>query len=71
MGIPTKLIIDTEAYIMAKYEIEGVYRITRDTIIIKNDLEQVLHLVVNISIFGEIKQNSTYKYSRGVAFWVN
>ena len=71
MGRPTKLIIDTEAYIMGAAEREGVYRITRDTISIKNDLEQVLHLVVNIRIFDEIKQNSTYKYSRRVNFWVN
>ena len=38
MGRPTKLIIDTEAYIMAAAEMEGVYGISRDTISIKIDL---------------------------------
>ena len=38
MGRPTKLIIDTEAYIMTAAEMEGVYGIPRDTISIKNDL---------------------------------
>ena len=38
MGGPTKLIIDTEAYITEAAEMEGVYGIPRDTISIKNDL---------------------------------
>ena len=38
MGKPTKLIIDTEAYIMTASEMEGVYGILTDTISIKNDL---------------------------------
>ena len=38
MGRPTKIIIDTEAYIMTAAEMEGVYVIPRDTISIKNDL---------------------------------
>ena len=71
MGRPTKLIIDTEAYITARTEMDGVYGIRRDTISINNDLQKVLHLVGKISIVDEIKQNSTYKYSREVIFWVN
>ena len=39
MGRPTKLIIDIEAYIMAKSGMEGVYRIPRDAISIKNELQ--------------------------------
>ena len=50
---------------------EGVYVIPRDTTSIKNDPQQVLHLVGKIRIVDEIKQNSTYKYSRRVVFWVN
>ena len=38
MGRPTKLIIDTEAYIMEAAEMEGVYGIPRYIFIIKNDL---------------------------------
>ena len=68
MGRPNKLIIDTEAYITTTAEIEGVYGISRDTISIKNGLQQVLNLVVKIRIVYEIKQNSTYKYSRRVIF---
>ena len=71
MGIPTKKLIDTEAYIITKSEMEGVYGISRDTISIKNDLQQVLHLVGKIRIIDEIKQNPTYKYSRRVIFLVN
>ena len=68
MVIPTKLIIDTEAYITTTSEIEGVYGITRDTISIKNELQQVLNLVGKIRIVDGIKNNSTYKYSCGVIF---
>ena len=68
MGRPTKLIIDTEAYIMTASETEGVYGIPRDTISIKNELQQVLHLVGKIRIVDKIKQNSTYKYSHRVLF---
>ena len=68
MGIPNKLLIDTESYIMATAEMEGVYGIPSDTISIKNELQQVLHLVGKISIVDDIKQNSTYKYSRRVIF---
>ena len=71
MGRPTKLIIHTEAYIMVTSEMEGVYEIPIDTIRIKNELQQVLHLVVKIRIVDDIKQNSTYKYSRRVIFGVN
>ena len=56
---------------MAKAGIEGVYGITRNEIRIKNELQQVLHLVGKIRIVDEIKQNPTYKYSRRVFFWVN
>ena len=71
MGIPTRLIINIESYIMAKAGIEGVYVIPRDATSIKNKLQQVLHLVGKIRIVDEIKQNPTYKYSRRVFFWVN
>ena len=67
----TKLLIYTEAYIMATSKMEGVYGIPRDTISIKNELQQVLHLVGKIRIFDEIKKNSTYKYYRRVVFLVN
>ena len=50
---------------------EGVYGMPRDTISIKNDVQQVLHLVGKIRIVDEIKQNSTYKYSCRVVFGVN
>ena len=68
MGRPTKLIIDTESYIITTEEMEGVYGITRDTTSIKNKLQQVLHLVGKLSIVDGIKQNYTYKYSRRVLF---
>ena len=38
MGRPTKIIIDTEAYIMTAAEMEGLYVMPRDTISIRNDL---------------------------------
>ena len=59
MGRPTKLIIDTEAYIMATAEMDGVYGIPRDIISINFELHKLLHLVGKISIVDEIKQNST------------
>ena len=71
MGEATTILIDTEAYIMVTGEIEGVYVISRHTISIKNDLQQVLHLVGKIRIVDEIKQHPTYKYSCGVIFGVN
>ena len=55
IGIPTKLIIDTEAYIMTAKKMEGVYGIPRDTISIKNELQQVLHLVGKPRIVDGIK----------------
>ena len=54
MGIPTKLIIHTEAYIMVTSEMEGVYEIPIDTIRIKNELQQVIHLLGKIRIVDEI-----------------
>ena len=56
---------------MATSDMEGVYGIPRDTISIKNELQQVLHLVGKIRIIDEIKQNPTYKYSRRVVVLVN
>ena len=49
---------------------EGVYVIPIDKISIKNELQQVLHLVGKMRIVDDIKQNSTYKYSGRVHFWV-
>ena len=71
MGIPTKLIIYIEAYIMKIEEMEGVYGIPIDTISIKNELQQVLHSLGKLRIVDWIKQNYTYKYSRRVIFLVN
>ena len=68
MGRPTKLIIDTEAYITTAAEMEGVYGIPTDTISIKNKLQQLLHLVGKLRVFDGVKQNYTYKYSRRVLF---
>ena len=42
---PTKRLIYIEAYIVKTSEMEGVYVIPRDTISIKNELQQVIHLV--------------------------
>ena len=53
---------------MSPAEMEDVYGIPRDTISIKNELQQVLHLLGKIRIFDDIQQNSTYKYSRSVVF---
>ena len=53
---------------MATSGMEGVYVIPRDAIRIKNELQQVLNLVVKVSIFDKIKQNPTYKYSCRVVF---
>ena len=39
----TKILIDTEAYIMASAKMKGVYGIPRYTISIKNELQQVIH----------------------------
>ena len=71
MERPTKLLIDTEVYTMTAAKLEYIYGIPRDTTSIKNELQQVLHLVGKIRIFDGIKNNSTYKYSRRVIFWVN
>ena len=50
---------------------EGVYGIPRDTISIKNYLQQMLHLVGKIIIVDEIKPNTAYKYSHRVIGWLN
>ena len=69
---PTKLIIDTESYIFTTEEMEGVYGIPRDIISIKNELQQVLHLVGKLRIVDGIKQNYTYKYScGGKSYWTS
>ena len=51
---PTNLLVYTEAYIIATSEMRGVYGIPRDTISIKNDQQQVIHLVGKIRIVDEI-----------------
>ena len=46
---------------METVETQGVYGIPRNTIRIKNDMQQVLCLLGKIRIVDEIKQNSYIK----------
>ena len=62
---------DVEAYIVATSEIDGAHWLPRDTIILTNELQQLVRDVGKQSIINRIQSKYSQRYARRVVRRVN